>query len=120
MYRVYDIQKREWVRNNIYISPNGDLYIEKNTLFGKRLKLASQGRYVVHRSTETIDIHNVEIYEGDICISESLNIVGVVVYSMYDTTYYLYNDIRNEYYSLATEDAKDIKVIGNVFNIKNK
>lgn len=116
MYRVYDNQAKSWVKDNIYLSPNGDLYIAKKTLFGERLEMVSDRRYTKHRSIGLRDGNNVGIYEGDICYIESLDATGVVTYITEHASYYLLDNKHYKYYPLHEARCRQLRVIGNVFD----
>lgn len=118
MYRVYDNQTKSLVKDKIYISPNGDLYIAKKTLFGEKLELVSDRKYTKHRSIGLRDGNNVEIYEGDVCRIESLDVTGVITYIPEHASYYLLDNQKYKYYPLHEARCRQLKVVGNVFDVE--
>ncbi|MBR5604227.1 MAG: hypothetical protein IKW51_08460 [Bacteroidales bacterium] len=118
MYRIYDNQTKKFLYNNIYIYPNGDVFISKKTLFGEKLELMSDRRYIKHRSIGLRDGNHVEIYEGDICKIESTNVTGVITYIAEQASYCLLDKKNYKYYHLSEARCKQLKVIGNVFTVE--
>ena len=121
MYRVYDKQKKRWLKHGIYLAPNGELYILEKTVFKKKEKLVavSDDRYIYHRDIGLTDKNDVLIYEGDIVeamINEDETINAEVAYVDHIASYVLLDYKAGRYYSLGTERAKLIEVIGNVFD----
>lgn len=116
MFRVFDLAKNCYVREGFYLSPNGDLYMSKKTLFGtEKLSLVSSQRYVYQVDTGLYDENKVLIFEGDICRIESLNAIGVIAYIPELASYCLLDDKELKYYPLGEERCKQLKIISNVF-----
>ena len=117
MYRVFDSLKHCWVKKNIYLAPNNDLFVSTKTLFGaEKLSLVSDNRYIWHKDIGLNDKNNVRIFEGDICKVEHLDIIGVIAYIPEYASYCLLDDKNLKYYLLGEDRCKDIEVIGNVFD----
>lgn len=117
MYRVYDNEKKKWVTEGIYLSPNDELSTSKKALFGaEKLSLVSEERYTYHRDIGLEDGNGNLIFEGDICKATSHNIMGVVAYVPEHASYYLLDDVNLKYYPLGEDYCKNIEIIGNVFD----
>ena len=118
MLRVYDKYEKCWV-DNALLAPNGDIYILKKSLFGKKLKLTSSERYVYHRDTNLWDKDNNLIYEGDMVeatVSEDTTVTGMVAYAREFAGYVILCSDCEKWYSLGSEVCQYVKVIGNVFD----
>lgn len=122
MYRVYDTERKRWVKDNIYLSPNpySDLYIFKKSFFGKN-KLISvfDDRYIVHKDTNLYDKYGYSIYEGDYVratVSEDRTVIGQVAYACELAAYVILCMKSEEYFTLGQEVCEFIQVIGNVFD----
>lgn len=121
MLRVFDKQTGEWLKYDIYLMPNGDLYKLEKPIFRKRntLKQLSNERYVVHRDIGLTDKNGILIYEGDICevmLNEDETIYAEVTYVEYVASYVLLDFKTGHFYYLGTEQANLIEVVGNVFD----
>ena len=121
MYRVYDTQKKRWLKYDIYLMPNGDLYKLEKPIFRKRntLKQLSNERYIVHRDIGLTDKNDVLIYQGDIVkanINEDEYINAEVAYVEHIASYVILDFKEGRYYSLGTEECSHLEVIGNVFD----
>ena len=43
MYRVFDKFEQKWIKENVYLAPNDDLFISKKALFGtEKLSLSCE------------------------------------------------------------------------------
>ena len=120
MYRVHNNKEGKWLKDNVYLSPNNDLYISKKSLFGtEKLSLASEHRYTYHQDIGLNDKNNKLIFVGDICKIEHLNVIGVVAYVAEHASYYLLDNKNLKYYPLNKERCSEIEIIGNVFDNKD-
>lgn len=129
-FRVYDNEKKQWLKNNIYLDQNGDLFLIKHSLFGfvKIPLVLSPDRYIYHRDIGIYDNRGHLIYEGDIIKahvgkidyedenSEDKVVVGLVVYAAELSAYVILCDASNEFYTLGSEITEFIQVVGNVFD----
>ena len=121
MYRVYDTQKKKWLKYDVYLMPNGDLYKLEKPIFRKRntLRQLSTDRYVYHRDIGLYDKNDVLIYQGDIVkanINEDEYINAEVAYVEHIASYVILDFKEGRYYSLGTEECSHLEVIGNVFD----
>ena len=121
MFRVYDTHKKEWVKDKIYMSPDGDLYILKTSIFsGAKLELLpDDDRYICHKDIELYDKENVLVYEGDYLeakVSEDKTVVGLVAYAHELSSYVILCVDSDEFYTLGSEVTEYIKKVGNVFD----
>jgi hypothetical protein len=119
LYRIYDNKKARWLEDNIYLAPNGDLFMMKKVMgLVKLLVVLDQDRYVCHQMINLQDVANTDIYEGDYILAkveEDKEIVGLVVFADELGGYVLLDSKENKYYALGSDIKEFIKVIGNVF-----
>ena len=108
MYRVYDKQQKKWIKQNVYLSPEGDLILTKPGLFKfHSIKLVPSCRYAYQMYIGLTDKTGKKIYEGDIC--ETDEFTGVVVYYPDHSRYFLIDYLNNRYYPL-------LRVVSNIFD----
>lgn len=118
-YRVYDKKKKRWVKDDIYLTPDGELLQSTKSLFGNKLTFVSQDRYVYQKAIELNDKNNVPIYIGDYLeakVSENKTISGMVTFANELSAYIILSFDTDEYFTLGTEVCEFIEVIGNVFD----
>lgn len=120
-YRVYDNEKKCWIKDNIYLSPEGDLFLIKKSTFGftKVPITLSQERYVYHKAIDLWDKENVQVHEGDYIqaqVDENKSVVGLVAFAHELSSYVILCVDSDEFYTLGSEVTKYIQVIGNVFD----
>lgn len=119
MYRVYDKQEKAWVTENIFLSPEDELYEIKESFLGltkTKISLDSE-RYVYQKDIGLYDKNGVLVYEGDFIqaqVKDDKTINGVVVFAPELSAYILLCDDTSEYFVLGTEVCKYIEVIGNI------
>lgn len=120
MYRCYDTFDKKWIKDNIYLSPYGELYIFKKKFFGRsKLNILSNERYIVHKYIGLVDKDDVSVYEGDIVeaqVDKDKIVQGVVAFATELSAYIILCSNVDEFYTLGTEICQYIKVIGNVFD----
>lgn len=121
MFRVYDNKERKWIKKNVYLSPNGDLYMIKQSLFGMvKIPLAlDANRYIYHRDINLYDKDGRPVFEGDYIlakVAEDKEVIGFVVYAHELSAYVILCVDSDEFYTLGSETTEFIKVIGNVFD----
>lgn len=121
MFRVYDNKKKCWVKDNIYLTPDDELVLIKESAFGmvKTPIELSKDRYICHRDIGLTDKTGREVFEGDYVkasVSEDNEEIGLVTYA-YQLSAYIILCVNNDtFYTLGTETSDDIQVIGNVFD----
>lgn len=120
-YRVYDNEKKRWIKNNVYLAPDGDLFLIKRFLFGiiKVLHRLDSDRYTHHKDIDLYDKNNVLVYEGDYIkahVDENKDVVGVVAYAHELSAYVILCVDTDEFYTLGSSVSEEIAVIGNVFD----
>ena len=121
MYRVYDKIEKRWVEKGIYLSPSpyDDLYVEKKSIFGKKLELVIDDRYVTHNDIGLYDRDSNLVFEGDYIkasVAENKTIIGIVTYAVELSAYIILCDNSSEYYTLGSQVCEYIEVVGNVFD----
>lgn len=121
MYRVFDRQRNKWIKNNIYLSPYGELYRVNKTFFGTKLIPLDDERYVWHKCINVFDKNQEEIYEGDYVeaeVDKDKIVTGMICYAHEYASYVILCNDTNEYYHIGSELSEFIRVIGNVFEGK--
>ena len=127
MYRVYDNLRKKWVKENIFMSPDGNLYIlkENNKFIFNNVRptlLSDDDRYICHKSIELYDKEDTLVYEGDYIKAkvsedkEDKTVIGIVAYAHELSSYVILCVNSDEFYTLGSEVTEYIKVIGNVFD----
>lgn len=121
MFRVYNTEKKEWVKENIYLSPNDELFLIKQSLFGAiKVPLALDAeKYICHKDINLYDKYEKMIYEGDYIkarVSDDREVIGLVVYATELSAYIILCVDSNEYFTLGSDVSSEIEVIGNVFD----
>lgn len=129
-YRVYDTEKKEWIKDNIYMNCDGELFKIKQNLFGMvKIPLALDSeRYIWHESTYLIDKTGEEVFEGDYIKatvgkvdendenSEDRIEIGLVAYAHELSAYVMLCVNNDTFYTLGSDVSSEIEVIGNVFD----
>lgn len=120
-YRVYDIEQKKWLKNNIYLTPDGKLYKIKQGILGlTKVPLTLDGeRYVYHWAIDLYDRNKKQVYEGDYIlaqVSEEKNVVGLVAFAHELSSYVILCVDSDDFYTLGSEVSSEIQVIGNVFD----
>lgn len=121
MFRVYDTEKKCWIKDNIYLNSDGELFMIKRSVFGLiKLPLAlSQDRYIFHKAIDLWDKNNVRIFEGDYIqarVDEDKSVVGLVAFAHELSAYVILCVDSDTFYTLGSEVTEHIQVIGNVFD----
>ena len=114
-YMVFDNNDNCWVKDGFYIAPNGDMFIARKMPFGTTmLSKAQDERYTIYCSLDIFDMNGTRIYEGSICRFANSNDYGVVAYTEQHASYYLFDEVNEQYYPLNSSACKQIEVIGHV------
>lgn len=121
MFRVYDTEKKQWLKNNVYLSPDGELFLIKQSLFGmvKVPLILSPDRYICHKDIILYDKENVLVYEGDYIrarVADDKTVIGIVAYAHELSAYVILCVDSDEFYTLGSDVSSEIEVIGNVFD----
>lgn len=127
-FRVYDIDKKKWLKENIYLSPNDELFLLKRGLFGTIKVPLDAERYVFHKDIYVYDKKNRLVYEGDYIKaivgkvnendenSEDIIEIGLICYAPKLSMYIMLCVNSDVWYSLGSNVSSVIEVIGNVFD----
>ncbi len=119
MFRVYNNEKKRWIRDKVCMTPEGELLAYNHSILGwVKLSSASQDN-VYHRDIGLYDKNNILIFEGDFLkaeVAEGTIVRGIVVFAEELSAYIILCDNTNEYFTLGTEVCEYIEVIGNVFD----
>lgn len=119
-YRVYDIEEKRWVGNKVYLTPNGELYTINQSIFGRtRLSELDKERYVYHKAIDLWDKNQKQVFEGDYIqaqVDENRSVVGLVAFATELSAYVIFCVGSDEFYTLGSEVAEFIQVVGNVFD----
>lgn len=120
-YRVYDNERKVWLKDNIYLNPDGELFRIKKLIFGiiKTPIALSFDRYIYHKSIDLYDKDRILVYEGDYIlanVAEDKEVIGLVCYAHELSSYVILCTNSDEFYNLGSEITEYIKVIGNVFD----
>ena len=129
-FRVYDTEGKKWIKDNVYMSPDGNLFKIKQSLFGMvKIPMALDSyRYICHRNIWLTDKDGNEVFEGDYirAVVEQTNeneengyekiVIGFVIYAQELSSYIILCKDDNSFYTLGSEICEFIQVIGNVFD----
>lgn len=121
VYRVYDTEQKKWVKDNIYLNPDGELFKIKKSIFGtvKVPLTLSQDRYVYHQDIMLNDKNGNLVYEGDYIrasVSEDKEVIGMVAYAHEISAYVILCVDSDEFYTLGSNVSSEIEIVGNVFD----
>ena len=120
-YRVYDTNEKKWIKANIYLNPNDELFLIKRGLFGTiKVPLAlDSDKYIFHQDVKLYDKRNKLVYEGDFIkakIDKDKEEIGLVTYAHELSAYIILCVNSDTFYTLGNSVSSEIEVIGNVFD----
>lgn len=120
-YRVYDNKEKKWIKDRVYLSPDGELYKIKQGVLGlTKVPLALDSeRYIYHRAIDLYDKNQKQVCEGDYIqakVSEDKYVVGLVVFAHELSSYVILCVDSDEFYTLGSSVSEEIQIIGNVFD----
>lgn len=120
-FRVFDLKEEKWLKENIYMNADGEMFLIKQSLFGfSKVPLAlSPDRYICHMTINLWDKNSVEIYEGDFIkaqVEEDKFVIGIVAFAQELSAYIILCEDSNEFYTLGKDVCEYIEKIGNVFD----
>lgn len=120
MFRVYNTEKKQWVKDDIYLNPNGELFLIKQSLFGWiKVPMVLDDKYVYHRDIGLYDKNQNLVFEGDYIrarVAEDKEEIGLVSYAHELSAYVILCVDSDTFYTLGSETTEFIEVIGNVFD----
>ena len=121
MFRVYNTEKKKWIKDNIYLNLDGELFLIKHSIFGwvKRLIVLPTDKYICHKAIDLYDKNGTMVYEGDYIRAQVDNdraVIGLVAYAHELSAYVILCVDTDEFYTLGSDVSEDIQVIGNVFD----
>lgn len=130
VYRVYDNEQKKWVKDDIYLNPDGEMFKIRKSIFGTvKIPLAlSQDRYIYQKYIGLTDRNGKEVFEGDYIRavvgkvdendnnSEDKVEIGLVAYAHELSAYVILCVNSDTFYTLGSSVCEFIEVIGNVFD----
>ena len=122
-YRVYDKKRKKFITDNIFLTPDGELVESKKSLFGNKMTFIDKNRFVYQRYIGLSDRDNNAIYIGDVLearVTDDEIVTGIVSFAEELSSYIIFCDCNEKWYTLGTEICDRIRVIGNVFDDENK
>lgn len=118
-FRVYDIDKKKWLKDNIYLSPNDELFLIKRRLFGTTKVPLDANKYVFHKDINLYDKKNRLVYEGDYIqaqVDKDKSVIGLVAFAHELSAWVILCVDSDEFYTLGSSVSTEIEAIGNVFD----
>lgn len=118
-YRVYDKKRKRFIQDNIYLTPDGELVESKKSLFGNKMTFMDGNRFVYQRYIGLSDRDNNPIYIGDVLearVADDEIVTGIVSFAEELSSYVIFCDGNDKWYTLGIEICDRIRVIGNVFD----
>ena len=118
-FRVYDVDKKKWLKENIYLNPNDELFLIKRGLFGIIKVPLDANKYVFHKDINLYDKKNRLVYEGDYIkatVDADKDEIGLVTYAHELSAYIILCVSNDTFYTLGSNVSSEIEIIGNVFD----
>ena len=120
MFRVYDNILEQWVVDDVYLSPEGNLVMVKRIMgLTKSPIVLNKDKYTYHKSIGLKDMNRVEVFEGDYVsakVDDNKEIVGLVAFAEELSAYVIFDVNSTEYFTLGSNVSDLIQIIGNVFD----
>ena len=127
-FRVYDNKQKKWLKDNIYLNLDGDIFLIKRGLFGRIKILLDFERYICHQDIGIADKNGIEVFEGDYIRavvgkvyetdenSEDKVETGLVTYAAELSAYVILCVDSDVFYTLGSDVTEYIEIVGNVFD----
>ena len=122
-FRVYDKKKKRFVTDNIFLTPDGELVESKKSAFGNKMTFVDENRFVYQRYIGLADRENNPIYIGDVLearVADDEIVTGIVSFAQELSSYVIFCDCNEKWYTLGTEICDRIRVVGNIFDDEKK
>lgn len=114
------METKEWVKDNVYLNPDGDLYLIEPSKFGKMKKpvLLLEDKYICHRDIELCDKNGSNVFIGDYVRAQVKDgyVTGLVCFAHEMSAYIILCADIDKYFILGSEVCDRIEIIGNVFD----
>ncbi len=117
MFRVYDHAVKKWIKDEVFLSQN-DFYRYKGKVF-KRLESLNAYRYSLDIDIGITDKYKRPIFENDylkLNVEGDKEVLGVVKYIPEYCSYVALCDETNEYYTIGSDYANHIMIVGNIYD----
>ncbi len=122
-FRVYDKKKKRFVTDNIYLTPDGELVESKKSVWGSKMTFVDGNRFVYQRYIGLEDRNNSPIFIGDVLearVADDEIVTGIVSFAQELSSYVIFCDCNEKWYTLGTEICDRIRVVGNIFDDEKK
>ncbi len=122
-FRVYDKKRKKFVTNNIFLTPEGELVESKKSVWGNKMTFVDENRFVYQRYIGLSDQENKPIYIGDVLearVADDEIVTGIVSFAQELSSYVIFCDCNEKWYTLGTEICDRIRVVGNIFDDEKK
>lgn len=122
-YRVYDKKKKRFVTDNIFLTPDGELVESKKSIWGNKMTFVDGNRFVYQRYIGLSDQENKPVYIGDVLearVADDEIVTGIVSFAQELSSYVIFCDCNEKWYTLGTEICDRIRVVGNIFDDEKK
>ena len=118
-FRVFDTEKKKWIKENVYMNLDGELFLIKQSLFGMTKVPLDANRYINHNAIDLYDKNQNQVYEGDYVkarVADDRTVIGMVVFAYELSSYIILCTDLGEFFTLGSDISSEIEVIGNVFD----
>lgn len=119
MFRVYDNERKKWVKDNIYMNADENLFKIKQSLFGITKVPLDEDRYIYHKDIGLYDKNSRLVFEGDYIkakVADDKEVIGIVAYAYELSSYVILCVDSDEFYTLGSNVSSEIEVVGSVFD----